>query len=68
MLLSRGTGVVTKLPGYKTGTQLQLVKDLSAKAVSLGVAGNRLTTHFQLCHGVVICSLIVNDAFFTAGR
>ena len=36
------TGVIVKLPGYKAGAKLQLVKGLSAKGVGFGVTNNNI--------------------------
>ena len=68
MRLSHVTCVVAKLSGYKAGAQLQLVKDLSAEAVGLGVAGDRSAACFKLDHGVVIRSLIVDDPLGAVSR
>jgi hypothetical protein len=52
---------ICKLPGHEAGTQLQLIKELPAKAVGLGVASEDLAARGELDHGVVTGSLIESD-------
>ena len=56
---------ISELTGHEAGAQLQLIKDLPAKAVALGVAGDCLAARGELDHGVVIGSLIESDLLVT---
>ena len=68
VLLRYIAGMVMELTGYKACTKLELVENLAAEGVVLGVTGYRSAACEELHNGVVIICLVVDGLSRAGGR